>query len=271
MTNRTQFRKLLATYFSKNELDLLCFDLGFDTQDLDNHNAPFDNIVISLIKYCERRNLFNKLIQACQERRPHVDWAAVLNNENAPLPQPPPPVKPSSSGSTWVINGEKHTIIGEVKDGGTVHVTNIHQAPAEDAQTFFKRGQQLVQTKAYDQALEPLKKAIELDPSNPYAHYYLSLALLKGNRPKLLKQSTIQTIEQHLNIALQASPPPAVVILLLAMVKYDYYVLNSLRETLPTVSQLLELKFSLSKIQVNELLSHFDAPRNKVWEWLKTL
>jgi hypothetical protein len=62
-----------------------------------------------------------------------------------------------------------------------------------------------------------------------------------------------------------------VVILLLAMVKYDYYVLNSLRETLPTVSQLLELKFSLSKIQVNELLSHFDAPRNKVWEWLKTL
>lgn len=271
MIDRTKLRKLLAHHFSRNELDLLCFDMGFDTRDLDNHNAPFDNVVISLIQYCERRSLLNKLVEVCQERRPTAPWPTALGNVEADRPSLKQGGGEKPAGGVKIKSTGDHNIIFGGGEGHTANVTHIHQAPAEDAHSLFQSGQALTQKKAYDQALEPLKKVIQLEPDNSQAYYYLALALLKGNRPKLLKSSTIQTIEQHLNSARHCSAPFVMATLLLAVVKYDYYVLNSLRETSPTVSQLLEPKFSLSKTEVNELLSHFEAPRNKVWESLKGL
>ncbi len=65
------FEKICA-HFSKNELRELCFILGIPFGNLEGGTERA--IVISLIEYCERRGLYQALIDACQKGRPGVDW-----------------------------------------------------------------------------------------------------------------------------------------------------------------------------------------------------
>jgi hypothetical protein len=71
----TKLRERLAKHFNEGELKTLCFDLGFDYDDLPDTGR--DNKVRELVKYLERRNRIPELVKTCQEQRPLVTWTGL--------------------------------------------------------------------------------------------------------------------------------------------------------------------------------------------------
>jgi len=70
-------RKQLAEYFSNEELKTLSFDLGIEFEDLSGDTR--ESKTRELIKFCYRKGLLVKMLDLCQEARPHVTWE--LNDE----------------------------------------------------------------------------------------------------------------------------------------------------------------------------------------------
>lgn len=63
--------ELLTTHFSFDELSLLAFELGIDADELDRSTKSMK--AISLIRYCQRRDLTAQLKAAILRARPNID------------------------------------------------------------------------------------------------------------------------------------------------------------------------------------------------------
>jgi len=133
------------------------------------------------------------------------------------------------------------------------------------------KGKQLLQAREYQLTITVFEQVLNLSPCSADAQYYISLALLNGQRPRLLTLSTIREIERRLQIATRHSPKSSHCFVLWAIVKEDYYVLNGLYDTPPTSSELLQRVSSISVTHFDEMIEHIQAPNNRVWEWLHTL
>ena len=78
-----KLREFLAKYFDMDELRLLCFNLGIDFEVLIGENKA--GKTVSLVQYCERRNLIETLIKRCEKERPSVTWFELeLKSEGLP-------------------------------------------------------------------------------------------------------------------------------------------------------------------------------------------
>lgn len=72
LKNRIRLRELIVRYFNKQELEMLCFDLGIDKDDLPD--ATKQEMAQELILYCERRGKLEQLLEQCRLQRPHAEW-----------------------------------------------------------------------------------------------------------------------------------------------------------------------------------------------------
>lgn len=146
----------------------------------------------------------------------------------------------------------------------------IHiNAPTTTALELLRKGKSLLAAKSYPQAIKTLEQSLEQDSELAEVHYYLSIALLRGNRPKLLNISTIRTIENHLQTVIRLQPKQGGAYVLWALIKYDFYVLNGMFDRSPSYQDLLNQNWSLSHSQANEILNIASADGNLVWQWLK--
>lgn len=68
-----RFRKIMMEVFNLQDLIVICFDLGIDHENLPDHTIK-GRLIIELIAYCNRSNLFEDLIQICREERPEAEW-----------------------------------------------------------------------------------------------------------------------------------------------------------------------------------------------------
>lgn len=69
---RAMMLSLIDEYFNQDEFDDMCFVLGVN---LDNLNG--DNLrakIRSLIEYFEQKHEMYKLIDECEQRKPHIEW-----------------------------------------------------------------------------------------------------------------------------------------------------------------------------------------------------
>lgn len=83
--------RIIATYFDENELIALCFELNINYEDLPGDTRY--NRIISLVKYAERHNRFQELIDKVLDLRPFigVDWSKFvdeLSNRQDPHARP---------------------------------------------------------------------------------------------------------------------------------------------------------------------------------------
>lgn len=67
-----QLRELMNSHFNKSELQLICFDLEIDHENLPSNTK--NDLVRELIEHCFRFKLMEKLIKHCKELRPTVSW-----------------------------------------------------------------------------------------------------------------------------------------------------------------------------------------------------
>jgi tetratricopeptide (TPR) repeat protein len=109
----------------------------------------------------------------------------------------------------------------------------------EQAQYHFALGLSYLDQGLYDLSAASLQRALGKTTHEADILYYLALALIGGRRPRLLKLATVRQIESYLTAAIRLEDRKAHYKLLLAAVKYDYYVCNGLRVPPPDVDELL--------------------------------
>ncbi len=68
---RAKLRHDLATYFGREELRNLCFDLGIPHE---NFPELLDSMAREIIAHCERVDRISALMAKCKELRPNVSW-----------------------------------------------------------------------------------------------------------------------------------------------------------------------------------------------------
>jgi hypothetical protein len=134
-----------------------------------------------------------------------------------------------------------------------------------------QKGLQLLDIREYEAASNVFKELVSVNPQNVNIQYYLVLTLLKGQRPRLKPLAVVKEIEKKLQIATSVQPAAAHCLVLWAIVKEDYYVLNGLPDTRPTVAELMKNVGSIEKKYVTEIINHIQAPDNHVWAWLYSL
>lgn len=69
-----QLYAALKAHFKTDELELLCFELGIGDEDFERNTQP--KFAMNLIKHCDARGDYAKLLQAVREARPNISFAA---------------------------------------------------------------------------------------------------------------------------------------------------------------------------------------------------
>lgn len=128
----------------------------------------------------------------------------------------------------------------QVRAESVGHIGDVYQASSVNAEELLDRGIQLLRHGVYQQAIDVLSEVVKTDPSLSDAYYHLAIALLKGKRPKVLKRSEVEAIDQALSSALFLNRSNGVLHLFRALVRHDYYEINRLRCPPPSVEQILE-------------------------------
>ena len=109
----------------------------------------------------------------------------------------------------------------------------------EVAQYHFALGLSYLDQRLYGLSVTHLHRALGKTARESDLLYSIALAQIEGKRPRVLKLSTVREIEKYLEAAIRLEPGRPHYKLLLAIVKYDYYVCNGLRVPPPEIDQLL--------------------------------
>jgi len=142
-------------------------------------------------------------------------------------------------------------------------------SPTPTETELLEKGKNLLNVKSYAQAIKIFEQCLEIKSDTPETYYYLAIALLRGNRPKLINLSTIRAIENNLKTAIQLEPKLGGAYVLWASVKYDYYVLNGMYDRPPSYQDLLNKNWEINHAQTQEILSLVNVEDNIVLQWLK--
>lgn len=110
----------------------------------------------------------------------------------------------------------------------------------DDDKGYLGLGICYLQLSMYSLAKKELEKAIEIAPENSSAYYYYCLASIAGQRIRSLSFDTIEELLRYLNTAINLEPDNSLYLLLMMLIKHDFYVLNSLKQPAPTYEDLLQ-------------------------------
>lgn len=149
-------------------------------------------------------------------------------------------------GQGFRIEGGIHYTLSELDtlDEGTkqqlrlAYEEKVRDFP-ELAQYHFALGLSYLDQRLYGLSVTHLRRALGKTACESDLLYSIALAQIEGKRPRVLKLATIREIERYLEAAIRLDPGRPHYKLLLAIVKYDYYVCNGLRVPPPDADQLL--------------------------------
>jgi hypothetical protein len=122
---------------------------------------------------------------------------------------------------------------------GTQYNINIDASQSADVEALLNQGINFLEARSYPQSINLFNEVIKADASIAVAYYYLAIALLKGRRPKILKRSEVEEIDQLLVSAVACGDSDATVHWFRALVRDDYYGGNRMNCPPPSVQTIL--------------------------------
>lgn len=145
----------------------------------------------------------------------------------------------------------------------------IKQSP-EQAKFNLALGLFYLDLSFYPFAIKFLTKAHEKDPLNASILYYLALAQIEGKEPRILRYSTVQSIENYLGSAVALDKSQAHYFYLWALIKYEYYLVNGLTSTSPGIYDLLRQAKNAyqNRTEIKHMLNHVPVSDNPILEIL---
>lgn len=97
----------------------------------------------------------------------------------------------------------------------------------------------LVVSQDFPSARENLEPILRENPSNSRANLYAAISALNGRSPRVMDSRTIRNVERYLNLAAMDAAMRPHALRVLAIVKYEHYVRNSLKESAPRFSEIM--------------------------------
>lgn len=88
-------RQVITERLSESDLNLLCFDIGLDYDDLGGDSKP--EKVVELLQDIRRRNMLARLIEAGQRLRADIGWDEIIAVTAAVVAAPPAPAAPPNA------------------------------------------------------------------------------------------------------------------------------------------------------------------------------
>ncbi|RPE09155.1 hypothetical protein EGT74_19285 [Chitinophaga lutea] len=148
-------------------------------------------------------------------------------------------------------------------------VLQVHAT--ENVAAMLGKAVRLLHTGHYNEALQLLDKVLLADEEIPNAYYYRALAALEGRRPKATILPTADKACRDLSAAISLESGHAHYFYLLALVKYDFYIMNGFGGNVDEVEQLLRRAASLPLdiAQCEEMLRHTNNPDSPVIDFLR--
>jgi len=73
-TVATQLKDLIVEHFNLGELQELCFEIGFDYEELPNTKGEKSINVIVLLKTLHQKDLLSQFVNLCKEKRRFIEW-----------------------------------------------------------------------------------------------------------------------------------------------------------------------------------------------------
>lgn len=112
-------------------------------------------------------------------------------------------------------------------------LTKSLQENPTDTTKLMSLGLFFLLKRGYLEARKQFEKIIDIDPMNPDAYFYLSIALLEGKKPFIQVRSTIDRILENINLAyelyIENDINPALCLYFHAFIKYDFFSKKYLR------------------------------------------
>lgn len=129
----------------------------------------------------------------------------------------------------------------------------------------------LLHTEHYEEAISLLDKVILSDEEIADAYYYRGLSILKGRRPKSVLKSSAEKITRDLSAAINLESDHAHYYYLLALVLYDFFLMNGFHVNEAQITSLIEDAENcvIDLPKCNELIRHTDSPNSPVIDFLK--
>ena len=141
----------------------------------------------------------------------------------------------------------------------------------EDVAGILVKAVRLMQTGHYGESLLLLDKVLIADEEIGDAYYYHGLAILKGRRPKSALKSDADKIIRDLSAAISFDSQQAHYYYLLALVWYDFYVMNGFSVKQYEIESLLARAgcIPVDTPKCEELLRHTNFPESPIIDMLK--
>ena len=156
----------------------------------------------------------------------------------------------------------------QIKADSIGHIGDVYQNLQVTGEELLHKGIQLLNQRAYRQAIDVLSDATKTNPLISDSHYYLAIALLSGEKPRKIDVWTIERIESELNTAVCGDAKSSKPYMLWAIVKHGYYVMNGFIEKTPTSAQLFSQGQSIETEHAREILFHLVDQKNLYWMYL---
>lgn len=136
---------------------------------------------------------------------------------------------------------------------------------------MMEKAVRLLHTQHYEDAISLLDKIIQSDEEIADAYYYRGLASLKGRRPKLSLKSSAENIKKDLAAAIDLESVHAHYYYLLALVLYDFFVMNGFHADEAQIVSLIKKaeNYQVDIPKCNELIQHTNSANSPVIDILK--
>ncbi len=141
----------------------------------------------------------------------------------------------------------------------------------ETLDTMLSKGLAHLRLGVYENAAAILQEACRKHPNSAKAFFYFGVSLVGGRRPRSMDLKDIQQAERALAAALRLDPSNATYLFFLAAMKADFYLNNGLRDSSPSVMELME-RYGKSRTKDREadiLLRLVGLSKSEVYRMLK--
>ncbi len=115
MTTYPALREQMSMAFNKEELILLCSDLGVDADNVPGGDRSESYFIEQMILYCDRRGRMSDLVAVLAQARTHIDWPNYLTGH------------PTNSAQSWA---DLKTVITQLKNQFSALLDAIQQNAA---------------------------------------------------------------------------------------------------------------------------------------------
>jgi Tfp pilus assembly protein PilF len=193
-------REGIVDVYSKEELEILCTDLGVKYDLLSGDTLPYK--AQNLIEYMQRRGKLPVLITTLKEERPHINWDAVAGGKGGQGATSPFPGSSTPYQRKWIAIA-MIVVLGVVGSVWSLLLTPTNTAnPTPNPGTtslqtvveYYVQGKKLSKEGDYDAAIKQFTQVIMLNPEYAAAYNERGYAYQSKGEYDLAIQNYTQAI-----------------------------------------------------------------------------